>query len=149
MAVSALALALVAYLCLLAVWPSAADGLPTWVRWFGRPGSWQTVAVVVVVLTTLCVLSFRSHGAHRSGNVPIAVVVGLAATGAVLGLTSYWSCHDATHPAFFTPLTKTGALFTGDVEDLTLSGGGCPNPTPDALVVARLAALAAIVTGLG
>ena len=42
LAFSAVAVALVGYLSALAVRPSAADGLPTWLRWFGRPGDWPT-----------------------------------------------------------------------------------------------------------
>jgi hypothetical protein len=141
-------LILLAWLCVLALRPSAADALPTGLSWFGRPGSWPTVAIVVVVLVALCALSFRSHGAHRSGNVPIAVVAGLAATGAVLALSSYWDCHDATHPAFFQPLTWTAALVKGGVGDMSLSGHVCPRTTSAALVVARLAALGATFTGL-
>jgi hypothetical protein len=145
---SAVAAALLGWLCALAVRPSVADAMPARLNWFGRPGSWPTVAIVVVVLVALCALSFRSQGAQRSGNVPIAVVAGLAATSAVLGLSSYWSCHDATHPAFFQPLTWTAALVKGGIGDMTMSGHTCPKPTSAALVVARLAALGAIFTGL-
>lgn len=145
---SAVALILLAWLCVLAVRPSAADALPTWLNWFGRPGSWPTVTVVVAVLVALCALAFRARGVRRSPNVPIAVVAGLAATGAVLGFSSYWDCHDATHPAFFQPLTWTAALVKGGVGDMTLNGHVCPKTTPAALVVARLAALGAIFTGL-
>jgi hypothetical protein len=145
---SALALVLLMWLCVLAARPSTANGLPAGLRRFGQPGSFQTSAIVVTVLVTLCALSFRSRSAHRKGNVPIAVVAGLAATSAVLGFSSYWSCHDATHPAFFQPLTWTVVLVKGGVGDLSLSGHTCPATTPDALVVARLAALGAIFTGL-
>jgi hypothetical protein len=145
---SAIAVALLGWLCVLALRPSAADAMPTRLSWFGRPGSWPTVAIAVAVLVALCALSFRSQGARRSGNVPIAVVAGLAATSAVLGLSSYWHCHDATHPAFFQPLTWTAALVKGGIGDMTMSGHTCPKPTSAALVVARLAALGAIFTGL-
>jgi len=149
LAFSAVTVALVGYLCALAVRPSAADGLPTWLRWFGQPGDWPTIAIVVAVLTALSVLSLRSRGSQGSGNAPIAVVIGLAATGAVLGLSSYWSCHDASHPTFFQPLTMTGQMLTGTMDDQTLNGRNCPDLIPDALVVARVAALGAIFTGLG
>jgi hypothetical protein len=103
---------------------------------------------VVAVLAVLSVLSFRSRSARQSGNVPVAVVAGLAATSAVLGFSSYWNCHDATHPVFFQPLIWTVALVKGFAIDFLLSGHVCPNPTPDALSVARLAAVGAFVTGL-
>ncbi|MGH3960339.1 hypothetical protein [Mycobacterium sp.] len=149
LAIAGVVLALVAYLSTLALWPSASAGLPTWLRWFGRPGSWQAIAVAAAVLAALCVLSFRTQRGNRSGNVPITVIAGLAATGAVLGFFSYWNCHDATHPVFITPLIWTASLVKGGISDIELSGHICPYPTPNALEVARLAALAAIFTGLG
>ena len=146
--ISAAALGLVAYLSVLAVRPSAARGLPAWLRWFGQPGSWQTIAVVAAVLAALCVLGFRTQRRLGSGNVPITVIAGLAATGAVLGFSSYWNCHDATHPPFITPLMWTASLVKGGISDMELGGHVCPHPTPTALEVARLAALGAIFTGL-
>jgi hypothetical protein len=147
-ALLAVALVFLGWLCILAARPSAADRLPNWLRWFGRPGSATTVAIVVAVIVVLCVLSFRSHSARRSGNVPVVVVAGLAATGAVVGFSSYWSCHDATHPVFFQPLIWTVSLVKGGVSDFSLGGHVCPSPTPDGLWVARLAALGAIFFGL-
>lgn len=147
-ALLAVALVLLGWLSILAARPSAADGLPNWLRWFGRPGSATTIAIVVAVIAVLCVLSFRSHSARRSGNVPVVVVAGLAATGAVLGFSSYWGCHDATHPVFFQPLIWTVSLVKGGVSDFSLGGHICPSPTPDGLWVGRLAALGAIFFGL-
>ncbi|HZC94426.1 MAG TPA: hypothetical protein VE400_27995 [Mycobacterium sp.] len=108
----------------------------------------MTIALVVAVLVTLCVLSFRSNGARRSRNVPVTVVAGLAATSAVLGFSSFWRCHDATHPFVFQSLIWTVALVKGDVSDLSMGGHVCPSAIPDGLSVARLAALGAIFTGL-
>jgi hypothetical protein len=147
-ALLAVALVFLGWLCILAARPSAADRLPNWLRWFGQPGSATTIAIVVAVIVVLCVLSFRSHSARRSGNVPVVVVAGLAATGAVLGFSSYWSCHDVTHPVFFQPLIWTVSLVKGGVSDFSLGGHVCPSPTPDGLWVARLAALGAIFFGL-
>jgi hypothetical protein len=147
-ALLAVALVLLGWLALLAARPSAADRLPNWLRWFGRPGSAPTIAIVVAVIAVLCVLSFRSHSARRSGNVPVVVVAGLAVTGAVLGFSSFWSCHDATHPVFFQPLIWTVSLVKGGVSDFSLGGHICPSPTPDGLWVGRLAALGAIFFGL-
>jgi hypothetical protein len=147
-ALLAVALIFLSWLAFLAARPSAADWLPKWLRWFGRPGSATTIAIVVAVIAVLCVLSFRSHSARRSGNVPVVVVAGLAATGAVLGFSSYWRCHDATHPAFFQPLIWTVSLVKGSTGDFSLGGQACPSPTPDGLWVARLAALGAIFFGL-
>lgn len=142
------ALVLLGWLCVLAVQPAAADGLPAWLRWFGQPGSWPTIVIVAGLLVTLSALGFRTHDRSRSGNVPITLIAGLAATSAVLGLCSFWGCTDTTHPAFFQPLTWTASLFTGEMTDFTMNGQTCPRVTPAALVVARLAALGAIFTSL-
>jgi hypothetical protein len=147
-ALLAVALVFLGWLAIVAARPSAAGWLPTWLRWFGRPGSAPTIAIVVAVIAALCVLSFRSHSARRSGNVPVVVVAGLAATGIVLGFSSYWNCHDATHPVFFQPLIWTVSLVKGGVSDFSLGGHVCPSPTPDGLWVGRLAALGAIFFGL-
>jgi len=147
-ALLAIALVLLGWLCVLAVNPSAGDSLPNWLRWVGRPGSSATIAIVTAVLVALCVLSFRSHSARRSGNVPVVVVAGLAATSAVLGFSSFWTCHDDTHPVFFQPLIWTVSVVKGYPIDFSLGGRVCPNPTPDALSVARLAGLGAIFTAL-
>jgi hypothetical protein len=147
-ALLAVALILLGWLCILAARPSAVTWLPKWLGWFGQPGSPTTIAIVVAVLIALSVLSFRSHSARRSRNVPVVVVAGLAATSAVLGFSSFWSCHDATHPVFFQPLIWTVSLVKGYIIDFGLGGHTCPSPTPAALWVARLAALGAIFTGL-
>ncbi|BCI85419.1 hypothetical protein NIIDMKKI_06250 [Mycobacterium kansasii] len=73
----------------------------------------------------------------------------LITMSAVLGLSSYWGCHDANHPAVFTPLMWTAQLVKGSTGDTSLSGRTCPNPTPVGLELARIAALSAIFTGLG
>jgi hypothetical protein len=147
-ALLAVALVLLGWLCILAALPSAADWLPKRLTWFGQPGSSTTIAIVVTVIVALCVLSFHSHSARRSRNVPVVVVAGLAATGAVLGFSSYWHCHDPTHPVFFQPLIWTVSLVKGGITDFTLGKQTCPSPTPDALWVGRLTALGAIFTGL-
>ena len=147
-ALLAVALVLLGWLCILAARPSAVDWLPKRLTWFGQPGSSTTIAIVVTVIVALCVLSFHSHSARRSRNVPVVVVAGLAATGAVLGFSSYWHCHDPTHPVFFQPLIWTVSLVKGGITDFTLGKQTCPSPTPDALWVGRLTALGAIFTGL-
>jgi hypothetical protein len=136
------------WLGVLAASPSVADRLPSWLAWFGRPGSAAPIAIVVTMIVVLCVMSFRSEKARRARNVPVEVVAGLAATSAVLGLCSYWNCHDATHPFIIQPLIWTVSLVKGGVSDFSLAGRTCPNPVPDALWVARLTALGAIFTGL-
>ncbi|WAJ44631.1 hypothetical protein OK015_26585 [Mycobacterium sp. Aquia_216] len=147
-AVTALGLLLVLYLALLDLRPSIDDSFPPWLGWFGRPGSMPTLAVVVVVLIWASVLNFRS-GSHRVVGVSFTLIAGLVPMTAILGLSSYWGCHDANHPALFTPLMATASLVKGGTGDFSVSGRTCPNPTPVGLELARIAALSAIFTGLG
>lgn len=147
--VSGLSLLLVGYLAALALAPSILDAQPGWLAWFGRPGSMPTLAIVIVVLIAACVLSFRSSGSHRVVGVSFTVIAVLIAMSAVLGLASYWGCHDANHPAFFTPLMATAQLVKGSTSDFSVGGHTCPSPTPVGLELARIVALAAIFTGLG
>jgi hypothetical protein len=146
--VSATGLLLLGYLCLRALWPAPADALPTWLGWFGRPGSLPTITVMLAVLV-LCVMSFRAVGGRRLIGVSFTVIAGLTLLTAVLGLSSYWNCHDSNHPAVLTPLMATASLVKGDTGDFSLSGHVCPSPTPVALLVGRVTALAAIFTALG
>ncbi|OBH47379.1 RyR domain-containing protein [Mycobacterium mantenii] len=148
-AVSATGLLLILYLAVLDLQPAVLDSLPPSLNWFGRPGSMATLAIVVTVLIAACVLTFRSDSSHRVVGVSFTVIAALVSMGAVLGLTSYWGCHDANHPAFFTPLMATASLVKGGTGDFSVSGRTCPNPTPVGLELARIAALAAIFTGLG
>lgn len=147
--VTAAGLLLILYLAVLDLWPSVIDRLPPSLAWFGRPGSMPTLAIVVAVLIAACVLTFRSDTSHRVVGVSFTVIAVLVSMGAVLGLTSYWGCHDANHPAFFTPLMATASLVKGSTSDFSVGGRTCPNPTPVGLELARIAALAAIFTGLG
>jgi voltage-gated potassium channel Kch len=148
-AVTAVGLLLVLYLTLLDLRPSIDDSFPAWLGWFGRPGSMPTLAIVVTVLISVCVLTFRSDSGHRVVGMSFTVIAVLIGMSAVLGLSSYWGCHDANHPAFFTPLMATASLVKGGTGDFSVSGHTCPNPTPVGLELARIAALSAIFTGLG
>jgi hypothetical protein len=145
-----LVLVFLVWLCVLAARPSTTNSpwLPTWLKWFGVPGSATTIAIVATAIVALCVLNFRSHGARGKANVPAAVVAGLAATSAALGLSSFWQCHDPTHPVVFQPLLWTVSLVKGGISDFSLGKQICPSPTPDALWVGRLTALGALFTGL-
>jgi hypothetical protein len=142
-ALAGIALLAVGYLAVLALNPRLREGLWPSVQWFGRPGSWPTIAIVSVVLVALGALLFQSHGVQRPGA-PVAIVAGLAGMSLVLGLASYWRCHDATHPWFFTPLMWAADVVKGGIADRAVDGDTCPSPTPVALEIARLSALAAI-----
>ncbi|WP_374024330.1 hypothetical protein [Mycobacterium sp. HNNTM2301] len=147
--VTAVGLLLIVYLAVLDLQPGIIDALPPALSWFGRPGSMPTLAIVVTVLVAASVLTFRSGGSHRMVGVSFTLIAGLVPMTAVLGLTSYWGCHDANHPALFTPLMATASLVKGGTGDFSVGGRTCPNPTPVGLELARIAALSAIFTGLG
>lgn len=148
-ATSGLAVLLIAYLAAVAAAPAILGVLPNWLSWFGRPGSMSTTAIVVAVLVAACTTVFRSARSHRMVGVSFSVIAVLISMSAILGLSSYWHCHDTNHPAVFTPLMLTAQLIKGSSSDYSLSGQICPNPTPVGLELARMAAVSAIFTGLG
>jgi hypothetical protein len=138
---------LLTYLAALALFPRLLDGLPSVLAWFGRPHSAATMAIVTLVLVALAATLFRSRGPEQAGA-PVALVAGLAMISLVLALASYWNCHDATHPRFFTMLEWTAGLVKGGTGTQSLDAGPCPLPTPVALEIARLSALAAVFLGV-
>ena len=146
---NAVCLLLIGYLAAVALRPAIIDSLPKWLGWFGRPGSMPTLGIMVTVLIAVCVLTFRSDVGHTMVGVSFTVIAALFTMTAALGLSAYWGCHDANHPAFFTPLMATAQLVKGGIGDYSLSGRTCPSPTPVGLELGRIAALAAIFTGLG
>lgn len=146
---SVLAVLLIGYLAAVALQPAILDLLPSGVGWFGRPGSMATTAIVVGVLVAVCVMTFRSNASHRLVGVSFTVIAVLITMSAILGLSSYWNCHDENHPAVFTPLMLTAQLIKGSSSDYSLGGHICPSPTPVGLELARMAAVSAIFTGLG
>src|ERR1700722_18829390 len=85
--------------------------------WFGRTGSWQTVAIVAAVVTVLAAWTLRARNAGRASGVPVAIIGGLGVMSLVLGFSSYWPCYDTQHPKLFTALTFTGALVKGTISD--------------------------------
>ena len=142
-ALSVVAVVLLGYLTALAASPGLRLHVPPTVQWFGEPGSAMTIAVVTVVLALLGLFIATAQGVRQPGA-PVAIVVGLALLSLVLGLASYWRCHDETHPLLFTPLIWTASLLKGGVSDQSLAGQTCPAQTPVALEVARLSVLTAI-----
>ena len=147
--VFAIPLLLIAYLAALALWPSILNTEPPWLSWFGRPGSMLSVGIVVAALVTVCVLAVRAEGSHRLVGVSFTLVAALVTISALLGISAYWRCHDANHPAVYTPLVATAQMITGNVGDFSLSGKTCPSPTPVGLHVAQVATLSAILIGVG
>jgi hypothetical protein len=145
---TALAFGVVIYLAALAWRPHIRDSLPLWLNWFGRPGSIWTITLTVLLLAAVCVLTYRAHGAHRRGTIPIGVIVVLTAVGAVLGYSSWASCEDSNHPAFFTALMWTASVVKGGIDDHQINSQLCPPVTPVALAVARITGLSAVFLGL-
>jgi hypothetical protein len=145
-----LTVVLVALLAVRARDATAPSGWPRWLEWYGRPSSSVSILLVLVVLAVTCALFIRSQGGHRTGT-PVAIVAGLALVCVVLGMASYWNCHDgAENPFFFTALMWTASLVKGAIGDPQIGSVGCPHPTPVALDVARLAALGVLfITVLG
>ncbi|HZA10545.1 RyR domain-containing protein [Mycobacterium sp.] len=137
-----------AYLAVLAVHPSIRDGLPAWLRWFGRPASWQTMVIIAAAIIALCVISYRSGTTQGIGSVSLTVVLSLTIMNCILGMASFWNCHDTTHPVFVTPLMYTAQLVKGSTSQVQLNGAICPNPPPVALDVARLSSLGVIFVGV-
>lgn len=114
------------------------------VGWFGAPGSWLTILVVVLILALVCLRIGRriGHGDHTANLVAISV---MAFTAFVLGFASFFRC-SGDQSAFFAPLTWTLGLFVGNLENIYQNGSGvCTAQMPLALEVARLLALAATV----
>ncbi|SPM34457.1 hypothetical protein MRAB57_2272 [Mycobacterium rhizamassiliense] len=148
-AVTGAGLLLIVYLAVVALRPAIVDALPPGARWFGRAGSMPTLGIVVAVLIWASVLTFRSGNSHRVVGVSFSLIAALVPMTAVLGLSAYWGCHDANHPAVFTPMMATASLVKGGTGDFSVGGRTCPNPTPVGLEMARIAALSAIFTGLG
>jgi len=146
-ALGVLAAVLLGHLAAVAAWPQLLTGLPAWIGWFGRPHSAPSIAIAVTVLGALGV-ALNHAGRGRRSAAPIAVVAGLAAISAALGLISYGRCHDDTHPWFFTPVVWTAALVKGGSPEQSLAAGRCPAHTPVALDVAQLCALAAVFLSL-
>jgi hypothetical protein len=140
------AVVLISYLVFRAVKPTAT--LPPPLDWFGRPGSGWTITIVFTVIAVLCILAYWSRRNRSAATVPVAIVVGLTASSAVLSFSSFLQCHDPSHPTFVTPLIWTASLVKGGVGDMSLGNGVCPMPTPAALDVARLTILSAIFISL-
>jgi hypothetical protein len=138
------ALVMVGYLAVLALLPGVREAAPQSLRWFGRPGSSATIAVVLIVVVAAAVSVVRSDRGRRPGA-PLAVVAGLGLMSLSLALASFWFCSDnVDDPWLFRPLMWTASVVKGGVEDHSLNGAVCPSPTPVALDIARLCALAAI-----
>ncbi|MCB0930667.1 MAG: hypothetical protein KDB71_02040 [Mycobacterium sp.] len=144
-----LAVAVVFLLAALALRPGMRERMPPALRWFGQPGSSLTITIVVAIVVAAGALAVVGGRTGHAGTTTVRFVMTLTVANFVLGLSSYWNCHGAANPYFYTPLMWTIGLLKGGTGDQSISGTTCPTPTPIALEIARLSALAAILVGIG
>ncbi|HEX3545781.1 MAG TPA: RyR domain-containing protein [Mycobacterium sp.] len=137
-----------AYLAVLAVHPAAREDAPAVLQWFGRPGSGATIGIVALAIIVLGVVSYRSGPTVGTGSVSLSIVLGLTAMNCLLGMASYWDCHDPAHPMFITAVMWTAQLIRGGTSEINLASRICPAPIPVALDLARLSALGVIFVGV-
>ena len=133
------------YLCAIAIAPRIQIQAPSWRHWFGAPGSWLTIAVILLIPILALVFS-RLAGRKAFSTTPLLIVAAMAVSALAFGLSSYWNCHDKLSP-LFSPLAWTVALFLGNYEDRykdNLCGTGASIPV--ALELARMLALATTLT---
>lgn len=136
---------LLAYLSVVAVQPGVRSHVPSWLAWFGAPGSWPTVAVTLAPPTAFLVLR-RYHRGRRLGTASLVIIGSMAASAIVLAMAAYWNCRRAQSP-FFAPLDWALALFLGNVEDpFGDNQGQACTQMPVALELARLLAIATTLT---
>ena len=142
--------ALVGYLAVLALRPSATPPAPF--QWFGMPRNSPTVAIVVITVVLLCAVSYLIRRNRASATVPVVIVVGLLGASFVLGFASYVLCRGDSGITFFTPFEWTTSLVKGGAEERVITLGGdeqaCPAGPPVALTVARLLVLGAFSVGV-
>ncbi|PRC46077.1 hypothetical protein C6A85_91925, partial [Mycobacterium sp. ITM-2017-0098] len=131
------------YVCVLALYPSLSNAAPSWIRWFGAPGSHATIAVVLAFPLLHFALR-RVTGKTALTGPPLIVIAAMAASALALGMSAYWRCYGDQAPVF-APLSWTLALFAGNVETTYGPGGVgvCASMSmPVALEIGRLLAIA-------
>ena len=135
----------IAYLCALAIRPDLRNGAPTWLRWFGQPGSSLTIWVLLAVSLGIFALS-RLRPRRSVTQTPVLLLAAMAGLVVVLGMSAFWRCYD-NQSQFFAPLAWTLQLFAGSVESrFGPDGGRCAGQLPVALELARLLAIATTLT---
>lgn len=137
----------IAYVGAVALNPGTVSALPENRAWFGQPGSYATL-LVVLALPALYLLLRRLTGRQVFSGGPLFVVAGMVISTVFLGMTAYWRCHSG-QSAFFAPLAWTLGLFVGSVENPFAADAEsvCRGlPMPLALELARLLGIAATLT---
>ncbi|MCW2691106.1 MAG: hypothetical protein JWR37_5996, partial [Mycobacterium sp.] len=145
--INACYVAAIAYVCARALNPKLASEAPWWLQWFGEPGSYQTI-VIVLALPVLHLVVRRLAGKRLVTSAPLIVIAGMAASALVLGMSAYWRCHNTQTPVF-APLAWTLGMFVGSVENPFEPGGFGPcaaDKMPVALEIARLLAITTLLT---
>jgi hypothetical protein len=147
-AVAVLAALVIGSVALFAAYPPAHAWLAQrsdWLAWYGRPGSFSTLALAVFALGALC---YQLYFSRRGGpGKSITIVVVLSLTSFLLAAVSYAPCNGGRTP-FFTQLIWGAALMKGGMGDPSNFGDACPVPIPVALELARVAALTALLISL-
>lgn len=135
-----------AYLCVIALRPPVRQRAPAMLQWFGAPGSFLTIAVMLAFPAAILVL-WKLAGRSVFAANPVLVLAAMATSAVAMGMSAFWMCHDAQSP-FFAPLSWTLALFVGAVEPrYGGSDGTCAHEQmPVALELARLLAISTTLT---
>jgi hypothetical protein len=144
----------ISYVCARALFPGVFAGLPRWIEWFGAPGNYATIAIILVFPLGHLLVG-RVPGQRRLSGSPLFFLAVMAASAIVLGWSAYARCYgpgpdlkdfDPETP-FFAPLGWTLALFAGNVEDRfgPDSAAACQQ-VPIALEIARLLAISTTLT---
>ena len=136
------------YLCAVAIDPGIRQRAPASIQWFGRPGSYQSILLVLAFPAALIALS-RLAGRRILANIALFVLPTMAVSALALGVSAYWRC-SGSESTFFAPLFWTLDLFAGTVNNpfgpvtpQAGQGSVCASqPMPLALELAKLLAIA-------
>ncbi len=145
----------IAYVGARALFPRLAAGWPRFIEWFGAPGNYPTI-VIVLAFPLARILVARAAGQRPFTGAPLFFLAAMAASAIVLGMSAYARCYGSPDPTntdfdaetpFFAPLGWTLALFAGNVEDRfgPNSSAACTQ-VPIALEIARLLAITTTLT---
>ena len=124
----------VGWLAALALAPQWRDHAPSWLRWFGQPGTAWAALVLAALFALTLLFRWLPHQRWPSASTTVALA-SLSIAASILGFTSYLHCHDG--PAGSGPLRAaygTLLLFVGASDDLSPA---CTVSYPAALDLAR------------
>nr|WP_156524234.1 hypothetical protein [Gordonia sp. LAM0048] len=141
-------IAAVIYLCVLALAPGVRPSGIGWLGWFGAPGSWATVLIVMVLFAAAIGFRWLARRTWPLGFSTI-VLASTAIAATLLAVSSYWRCHGASMPGVG-PLASSLSLFVGNFENPVVAPtdpayAWC-SQMPVALDIARFVAIATLLT---